>query len=477
MPHDIYLIKREEFKKFSLMALLIACILFNYHLIHSLKDSLVISAIGAEAVNFNEIYIILPAVFLSSLCYIKISSVITNRIKLFSLICLAMIVFFIIFAFILYPNFLDSQSALNKIATNELISEAPHLKWFIILYEKWPLCLFNIFSELWVGIMLSLLFWQLADSITTTKQAKRFYPLFTLIGNFALILSGLLTKYLCNHFDFITTMQYIVLLIAVIGMLCIILYRSILSLSLNEEKDETEISFKKTSKKISLRESLVLIFSSKYLFLIAIMVICYGVSISLSQGLWKAQIIKLHSGNQDYLLFFADYQKGLGIASIIVTTLAVFIIRNITWFNTAIITPLVMIGSGSMFFIWIFYSNFTIEEPEQYNFYLKLSVLVGAFHITISKALKFSFFDIAKELAYIPLDQNLREKGKAAVDMFGERFGKSTGYFIQSCFFMLIPNITYDKLAMTLLCIFVGIIILWISAIKMLSKEYKNFHE
>ena len=42
--------------------------------------------------------------------------------------------------------------------------------------------------------MISLLFWQFANDITKTSEAKRFYSMFGLIANIALILAGLSGK-------------------------------------------------------------------------------------------------------------------------------------------------------------------------------------------------------------------------------------------------------------------------------------------
>jgi AAA family ATP:ADP antiporter len=50
-------------------------------------------------------------------------------------------------------------------------------------------------AELWGSVVVSVLFWGFANQITTVDEAERFYPLFGLGANVALIFSGQAVKY------------------------------------------------------------------------------------------------------------------------------------------------------------------------------------------------------------------------------------------------------------------------------------------
>ncbi len=144
-------IEWNENKKFIPMALMMACILFNYATLRSVKDGLVVTNIGPEAISFLKLYVVLPSAILLMILYAKLCNIMSQR-KVFYTVATFFIGYFALFALASYPN----------------------AQWFIRIIGKWTYASFYVAAEMWGSMMLTLLFWQFANQITKTNEAKRF---------------------------------------------------------------------------------------------------------------------------------------------------------------------------------------------------------------------------------------------------------------------------------------------------------------
>lgn len=58
------------------------------------------------------------------------------------------------------------------------------------MIETWTFSLFFCVAELWGSVVISVLFWTLANDVCTVADAKTIYPLMGIAANIALVVSG-----------------------------------------------------------------------------------------------------------------------------------------------------------------------------------------------------------------------------------------------------------------------------------------------
>jgi AAA family ATP:ADP antiporter len=477
-----------EMKKFLPMGLMMFFILFNYTILRSVKDSILVTQAGSAIVPYLKGLVVMPVAILFVVLYSKLVNIFSQE-KVFYLISGFFISFFALYAFVLFPNneFLLPDPAVIK----QLQLESPRLQHMISIYAYWTDAIFYTMSELWGSIMLSLLFWQFANEITRTKEAARFYGLFGLLANFALILSGFVLTWSASiqaatenaveakaaygkAFDL--TMGSVILAGLVIVYLYYWMQRNVLTDPFYYDALEKTGSGKGKSKKpkLSVLESFQYLLTSKYIGFIALLVLAYGVSMNLIELNWKEAIRAVYPSKIDYQWFMGIVQFAMGFTTIIAILFFKGIVRRFGWFVGAITTPIMMVVTGAIFFMFILFADFMSPIAIALGVTsMFMAVIVGTLQNVLSKGTKYSLFDPTKEMAYIPLDQELKTKGKAAVDVIGGRLGKAGGGYVV----MIIFGITgaSDVLSITpIMAVVVGVVILlWMVAVGGLNRLYQ----
>lgn len=134
-----------------------------------------------------------------------------------------------------------------------------------------------------------------------------------------------------------------------------------------------------------------------------------------------------------------------------------------------------MLITGGLFFLAVLYQeNLGIIENLFSMTPLMLIVFLGAMQLIFTKGLKYSLFDATKEMAYIPLNNEEKTKGKAAVDIVGGKIGKSAGSIIQVSMFTIFPFITFDDIAYMLMITFILVCLAWIYGVSALSNMFNK---
>ncbi|MDX1924431.1 MAG: Npt1/Npt2 family nucleotide transporter, partial [Rickettsiaceae bacterium] len=132
--------------------------------------------------------------------------------------------------------------------------------------------------------------------------------------------------------------------------------------------------------------------------------------------------------------------------------------------------------TGTLFFLLVVFNNefASLFDAGMMMTPLALAVWLGAVQNVLSKGSKYSIWDTSREMLYIPLDDELKTKGKAAVDVISSKVGKSSSGLVQSILFTLIPSASYSSISPILMVIFVFVCVLWIYAVHSIYHEYKK---
>jgi AAA family ATP:ADP antiporter len=471
-----------ELKKFLPMFFLFFFINFNYTILRDTKDTLIVTSTGAETIPFLKFWGVVPAAIIFMLIFTKLSNLV-KREHLFMGLMAAFGVFFGLFAFSLYPN----REALSPIAlTDWMTANLPQgFKGLIGMIRDWPSCLFYIMAELWGSAALSLLFWGFANQITKVAESKRFYALFGIGANLAMYPAGYLIKKFANIKSFLpegvdawqVTLNYTMSAVLVACGCAIAIYWWINRNVLTDTRfyDPNEIKkAKKEKPKMSMKESFAFLLRSPYLGCIAILVMAYGMSINLVEVTWKSQL-KLQYPNPN------EYQHFMGNFSQLTATLTILmmlfvggnVVRKWGWGAGALFTPVVLAFTGIGFFAFVLFRDQLSGFIAMFGTTpLMLAVVFGMVQNIMSKATKYSLFDPTKEMAYIPLDSEVKLKGKAAIDVVGARLGKSGGSLVQQVLMIVFNVASIIPIAPYIGGILLLIILAWIIAARSLAKRY-----
>lgn len=475
----------HELKKLLPMFLMFFFISFVYSLLRNTKDALLITApgSGAEAIPFLKVGGVVPAAIIMMLLYAKLSNRLTKE-KLFYITLSPFLIFFILFALVLYPakEFLHPVAFADKL---EMILPQG-LSGLVATLRNWTYSLFYIFAELWGSFILSLLFWGFANDITRVTEAKRFYALFGLGANLALIAAGPVAKFITtlqpgpefNGDPWQTPLNFLMGIAFICGLCIMGIYKWINTHVLTDPRfynQSEQLRVKKEKPKMSLKESFKFLANSKYILSIMILVLTYNISINLLEVTWKAQLKLLYPDKSQYLDFMGTYSTILGVTTILMMLfVSSNILRKFGWAVTAYITPVVLLITGIGFFTFIIF-----KEPLSPLLHdlglspLLIAVMFGTAQNVMSKAAKYSLFDPTKEMAYIPLDQESKVKGKAAIDTVGARLGKAGGSSIQLGLITLFGSLTAVTPHIAIILLF--IIAAWLWAVKQLNiLEFKK---
>tara|TARA_Y100000389_G_scaffold178716_1_gene192130 strand:+ start:8208 stop:9629 length:1422 start_codon:yes stop_codon:yes gene_type:complete len=382
--------------------------LYVYTVVRDLKDVIFITECGASYIPFVKTWINLPI----SICFMFIYNKLLDRFsftKTYFIIYSFMTVLYTFVGLFLYP-----------IRNSLLIDNVP------IIFSKWISTLYYVLSPIWGTIVVSVLFWSFANQYTSVDEAKSVYPLMGMLANVALILGGLTMNATGNIF--ISNWELNVQVLTFLNLLM-----SVVSLYLYKYITKTETPLRSLSKKKktnkNLLENFVELGKNQFVRNMVIMISCYGLLIGFYESIWKHYLKIFLQDPIVYSKFMGTVSSLTGVTTIFMMTFGSYWLKHMTWTKMALITPISMMGLGIMFFSCIHTNSIIIIS------------YTGAILTIFLKGAKYALFDPCKEIAYIPMDQETKTRGKATIEILSAPIGKSGSNCILQILILLLGSL------------------------------------
>ena len=472
----------HEHKKFIPMFIIFFLICFNYSILRVTKEALIVTApsSGAEALPFLKVWAILPAALGFTFIFTRFSNWFSRE-RVFYVMMSIFIGFFAFFTLYLFPN----REALHPHDLADKLQEIlpKGFNGLIAIFRHWTFTTFYIMSEMWSTMVMTILFWGFANDVTSVKDARRFYAILGIGANLATMISGRVSHLISGHqynpslpFGADSWGQALFILNSVIiiaGLLCMVIFRWIHIKGLGYGSNASSRSDDKQKIKMGIRRNFKYLAKSKYLLCIAAVVLMFNISLTLIEVVWKDQIKQLYPSPTAYTAYMSNVLTVIGLVATFGAFISGAIMRRFSWTTSALIPPAIFLITGTAFFSFLLFKNTSLSASFAALLGatpLTIGVFFGSMQNIFARATKYTLFDATKELSFIPLSKESRMKGKAAIDGFGSRLGKSGASIVHQSLIMVFGSISLSApfVGGILILVIVG----WMAATRLLGKEF-----
>jgi ATP:ADP antiporter, AAA family len=418
--------QREKTTIFFLALAIVSLINVNYSILRSLRNTLVVSctSAGAELIPAIQLWGLLPLTFL--LVYvISLFMRKYSQAKVFFLVTLLFLGFFNIHAFLIYPFQTQLEASLTPPSFLKPISS------LYLLCKHWASGSYFIAAELWKVAILSLLFFGFLNRSLSLKEAKGMYSPLLLGGSIGGLLAGPTTviaskisPFMLKSFGF-SKWHATYLVLTVIMTLVGFMIMGLFSLLKNKVKP-SEIQKEESKAKISFKDSLKTFIHNRYLFSLGVIVIADYIAYFLFEVFFLDLLKTAYPDPNKYCQFNGQLTFWTSVLTLISALFVTpILLHKRSWKTAALVTPSA-IGLSIIFFAMVIGA----KTPWMQNLSsilgmsaTKIAIIFGSIQFCVCRAIKGTLFDASKELAYFPLSEDLKSKGKLVVDGLASRTG------------------------------------------------------
>jgi ATP/ADP translocase len=320
------------------------------------------------------------------------------------------------------------------------------LRWLFVLDHPLIYMIFYIWVGIF-GILVISLFWLMANSIYDAAQSKRLFSLLTVSAILGSVFGSEASSIVVSYTPVITE-DLLYISTGLLGMAILILYflpgKSRDSIVENNSENRNGDEREKPS-------ALKTVFSSKYQLMIAGIIGLTTVATTFTDYQFKVLSFDAYPETESLTAFMGTFYAGISLASLGIQVLfSSGIIKKWGVAGAVLTRPVGMMIGGVLMAI----------EPV-----LASVILLNGF----DSATRYSIDKTGRELLFLPLSQDIKERTKLFIDLFVDRFSRGFSGGLLLLFLFLMDNpinlITY-VLIFTIVC--------WIFLGYRARKEYVN---
>lgn len=465
-----------ELRRIVPFTLLLFCLCIAYNMLRAMKDVVTLTTYecGTEVIPFLKVWGILPA----SVIVASLFAWLSQRIKretIFYLFLSTFVAYYLVFAHYLYPNLEDLR--LEKLGVSLSYRLPAGFSGLIAMIVNWPATLFYMASELWATMLVAVLFWGFANQSFNSEEASRSYGFLKIGATSSALCAGALAGWLTkspsgNGWE--TTFLKEIHAITLLAFCCMGIF-AYLQRNVIPQTEVPQASAHKQRQGIV--HSLRIVMADKRLLYLAVLVLGYNMTYNCVDILWKAQLRLAYPDPNDLMYFISKLTAAVGAIAVIAAMSSGWIVRRLGWTALAMTTPAVMLVLCISFFSALFFGKSdgmalaTVVSAAP----VALLVSIGATQNALSKACKYSVFDISKEIAFSSLDSETQWNGKTAIDGIGNDVGKTGASLTQQAFLLSFGNLAVAT--PWLAAVVFAVLFTWIYAVTRLSRARRLIEE
>lgn len=334
--------------------------------------------------------------------------------------------------------------------------------------------LFYLAAELWGPAILTLLFWNFANEVMSVKEAKKTYVLLGVFSQLGMILGGWVAVHRMTEG---IAFNYLIGLVTLSGIIIVALHywinRAIKTDPLIYNSMSEILSEQRSLS--SLMNNIIYVLKSPYLWLIIVIMFSHDLLTSLLGIIWKGQVGAQFIGDKSaYNQFMGNSAFISGTIGLFFTIPAYIILARFRWIVSGLLTPILVLITGL-----IFLGLVSIQGNDSTLPFIGITNLwINRFLVNLPNYS--GLFMITLVIAFIPLDQILKNQGRAMVVIMFAPIIKSLVTFVSSQIQMItitkgIP-VHISRIPLPLILLIV-VVTFWILCVKSLSTRFEALND